>query len=67
MVVNKDSGCLDLSDSTKKFSIARTHFNMNKFGTPSDEDFQTVCGVIKGMVEKAPELLLARSSSNYTY
>jgi hypothetical protein len=28
-VVSESSGCLDLSDSTEKYSLSRTHFNMN--------------------------------------
>ncbi|KAJ9644080.1 hypothetical protein H2199_003948 [Coniosporium tulheliwenetii] len=60
-VVSESSGCLDLSDSTEKYSLARTHFNMNKFGKPTEEDFQTVCDVIERMVRTAPELLWARS------
>ena len=48
-VVSESSGCLDLSDSTKKYSLSRTHFDMNKFGKPTEEDFQTVSEVIKKM------------------
>ena len=33
-VVSERSGCLDLSDSTEKYSLSRTHFNMNKFESP---------------------------------
>lgn len=44
------SGCLDLSDGTSKFSLSRTHFDMNKFGKPTEEDFEIVCEVIKGMI-----------------
>jgi hypothetical protein len=53
-VVNESSGCLDISDSTEKYSLSRTHFNMNKFGRPSEEDFQTVCEVIEKMARIAP-------------
>jgi len=60
-VVSESSGCLDLSDSTKKYSLSRTHFNMNKFGTPHEEDFLTVCDVMKSMVRATPELMVARS------
>ena len=61
-VVNESSGCLDISESTEKYPLSRTHFNMNKFGNASEEDFQTVCEVIERMVKKAPELVLARSN-----
>jgi hypothetical protein len=59
-VVSESSGCLDLSDSTKKYSLSRTHFNMNKFGKPSEEDFQTVCEVLERMVKKAQEVIQGR-------
>ena len=52
-VVSKDSGCLDLSESTKKYSLSRNHFNMNKFGRPDEEDFQTVREVVGEMSKQA--------------
>jgi hypothetical protein len=64
--VSESSGCLDLSESTEKHSLSRTHFNMNKFGKHTEEDFLTVCDVIKGMVRMAPELVVARSQCKYT-
>ena len=33
---------------------------MNKFGKPEQEDFQTVCEVIKKMVEESPQLIKGR-------
>jgi hypothetical protein len=54
--VSKSSGCLDLSESTKKYSLPRTHFNMNKFGKPEEEDFQTVCEVIKKITKISQEM-----------
>ena len=63
-VVNESSGCLDLSDSTEKYSLSRTHFNMNKFGKPTEEDFQTVSSVIQKMVKAAPTISAARSQCN---
>jgi DNA replication protein DnaC len=33
---------------------------MNKFGKPSEEDFQTVCEVLEGMTKKAQEVVQAR-------
>ena len=53
--MSADSGCLDISDRTNKFSLSRTHFDMNKFGKPTEEDFEIVCDVIKRMIE-APSL-----------
>jgi hypothetical protein len=63
--VSESSGCIDLSDATSKFSLSRTHFDMNKFGNPTEEDFETVRDVIKNMVDTAYKLVLARSQRNY--
>lgn len=63
--MSESSGCLDLSDGTSKFSLSRTHFNMNKFGKPTDEDFETLRDVIRDMVRASPGLVLARSQCNY--
>ena len=65
-MVNERSGCLDLSESTEKYSLSCTYFNMNKFGKATEEDFQTVCEVVESMVRKAPELVAARSKSKYS-
>ena len=58
-VVDESSGCLDQSESTEKDSLSQDHFNMNKFGKPEEEDFQTVCEVIEKMVEESPQLITA--------
>jgi hypothetical protein len=60
-VVSESSGCLDVSEATEKYSLERSHFNMNKFGKPSEEDFLTVAEVVEKMARAAPGLLLARS------
>jgi hypothetical protein len=52
-VVSERSGCLDLSELTKKYSLSRTHFNMNKFGKPNEEDFETVYEVVERMAQVA--------------
>jgi hypothetical protein len=65
LVVSESSGCLDQNDSTRKFSLSRTHFDMNKFGKPTEEDFETVSDEIKRMVKSSPALMLARSQCNY--
>lgn len=52
-MVSESSGCLDLSDTTSKFSLSKTHFDMNKFGKPTEEDFETVRDVVQGMTEAA--------------
>jgi hypothetical protein len=60
--VSESSGCLDLSE---KFSLSRSHFDMNKFGNPTEEDFETVKDVVQEMVSEAHELVLARSLCKY--
>jgi hypothetical protein len=54
-----------VSEATGKYSLERNHFNMNKFGKPSEEDFLTVSEVVEEMARAAPELLLARSKCNW--
>lgn len=34
-----------MSDRVSKHPLARTHFNMNKFGRPAEEDYQLVANV----------------------
>jgi hypothetical protein len=63
--VSESSGCLDLSDSTSKFSLSRTHFDINKFGNPTEEDFETVRDVVKKMIGSSYRLVIARSQRNY--
>jgi hypothetical protein len=52
-VVNERSGCLDLSERIKKYPLTKTHFNMNKFSRPSEEDFLMVREVMEDMAERA--------------
>ena len=59
-MVDESSGCLDQGESTEKYSLSRDHFSMNKFGKPEEEDFITVCEVIKKIVEQSPRLVAAR-------
>lgn len=64
-VVSESSGCLDVSESTEKYSLSRNHFNMNKFGRLDEEDYQTVSEVIKRMAEEAAGLIMARTHSTH--
>ena len=57
---SESSGCLNLSDTTRKFPLSRTHFDMNKFGRPTEEDFEMVGDVVKGMIQASPRLIMAR-------
>ncbi|KAF2472617.1 uncharacterized protein BDR25DRAFT_284166 [Lindgomyces ingoldianus] len=67
VVVSESSGCLDLSDATRKFSLSRSHFNMNKFRKPTEEDFETVADVVKDMIVVSHKLVLARSQYDGKY
>jgi len=62
VVVSESSGCLDLSDATSKYSLSRTHFDMNKFGRPTEEDFETVCEVIETMLQASQRYNYLNSS-----
>ena len=64
-MISESFGCLYLSDATSKFSLSRTHFEMNKFGRPMEKDFKTVQDVVKGIFQASPGLVLARSQCNY--
>lgn len=64
-MVSESSGCLDLSDSTSKFSLSRSHFDMNKFGKPTEEDFQTLRDVVEEMIEESTRLVVARCKRNH--
>ncbi|KAG9511616.1 hypothetical protein KCV07_g10049, partial [Aureobasidium melanogenum] len=60
-MVSESSGCLDVSEATEKYSLDRSHFGMNKFCKPTEEDFWTVSEVVEKMAKASPKLLLARS------
>ena len=60
-MVSESSSCLDLLDTMSKFSLSRTHFDINKFSRLTEEDFKTVGDVVKGMIQASPRLVLAHS------
>lgn len=62
--MNESSGCLDLSEGTSKFSMSRTHFHMNKFGKPTEEDFEIVGEVIEDMIKSSQRLIPAGPQCN---
>jgi len=59
--VNERSGCLDPSDRVKKYPLERTHFNMNKFGRPTEDDYQSVAEVVEDMARGAYQPLSAQA------
>lgn len=54
---------MDQSESTKTYPIARNHFDMNKFGKPTNEYYK-VAEAIQGMVQEAQKLIHERAASN---
>ncbi|KAI9712572.1 MAG: hypothetical protein M1828_001673 [Chrysothrix sp. TS-e1954] len=66
-VVNHGSGCLDLSESTEKHSLSRTHMDMHRFGRADEVAFITVKEVVERMSSKAYEISRARSEYNEGY
>lgn len=63
-VVHESSACSDQSESTEKYPLSRDHFNMNKSGKPTEEDFQTRREAIQTLVEQTTALLPACDQSN---
>jgi hypothetical protein len=63
--VSESSSYLDLSNATSKYSLSRTHFNINKFSSPIEEDFETMRDVVRDIVQASPKLMAARSQCNY--
>jgi hypothetical protein len=61
--VSESSACIDLSDATRRLSLSRDHFHMNKFGKPTEVDFRVVMDVVKEMIDASHELMLARFQS----
>jgi len=49
--VDETAGCLDWAEN---ISMERTHFNMNKFGHPEEEEYQNVLDEIMKMMAPEP-------------
>ncbi|KZF21644.1 hypothetical protein L228DRAFT_156852 [Xylona heveae TC161] len=65
ILVDESSGCLDINTSSDKYGLPRTHFTINKFGTPNEEDFVTLCSILQNMVKGGPALIKKRQSRMY--
>ncbi|KAK0609055.1 hypothetical protein DIS24_g12546 [Lasiodiplodia hormozganensis] len=61
VLVDENSGCLDLNASFDKYSLPRTHFDMNKFGGPGEEDFRTLGDILEDMAQQGPDLIASRT------
>lgn len=62
-IVSESSGCLDLSGATSKYSLSRTHFDMNKFAKATEEDFEMVADVVKEMIDIAMHISFTRQGT----
>jgi len=60
LLVTESSGRLDFADNG---SIARDHFEMNKFEEPGEEDFMLVMKALKKMIKGANARMLSLSAS----
>lgn len=59
--MNETSGSLDLSEKADKYALPRTHFNIQKFGSPVEQGFRHVRSAIRKMVEEGPQLVSTRA------
>lgn len=53
MLVDEQSGCLDLNRSTVKCSRACDHFDVNKFGSSDEEDFKRLGRELEKMLKQS--------------
>ena len=54
MRVDENSGCLD---GAERIGLQRSHFDMNKFSDPEEEEYLIVVDVLKRMVKAGSSLL----------
>lgn len=59
ILVDETSGCLDLYDGVDKYALPRTHFNIQRFGSPDDQGFRLLRLVLQEMVIEGPAGALA--------
>ena len=61
--MNKTLECLNQSESTKKYSLSRDYFNINKFKKRKEEDFKTIYKIIKKIIEQISTLVITRDQN----
>ncbi|KAK4160059.1 ankyrin repeat domain-containing protein 17 [Cladorrhinum sp. PSN259] len=61
ILVNESSGTLDSNEKTDKYALPRTHFNIQKFGSPEEHEFIVLRSAIEEMIEEGPELVSSRA------
>lgn len=59
-MVSESSGSLDPAASIEKTPLERTHFDINKFGRPTEPSYRTVSNTIQRMAHEAHSLLFSR-------
>ncbi|RYP76538.1 hypothetical protein DL770_007209 [Monosporascus sp. CRB-9-2] len=60
ILVNENSGSLDLNEKSDKYALPRTHFDIEKFGSPEEQGFRLVRPAIITMVEEGHDLVFTR-------
>ncbi|RYP19456.1 hypothetical protein DL767_009644 [Monosporascus sp. MG133] len=61
ILVNETSGSLDLNEKSDKYALPRTHFDIQKFGSPGEQGFRLLGSVVQTMVEEGPQLISTRA------
>lgn len=62
ILVSESSGCLDVNASSDKYPMHRTHFDINKFGSPDEQAFRVLRYVIQEMAKRRPGVSLQPNS-----
>ncbi|KAK0741192.1 hypothetical protein B0T18DRAFT_419659 [Schizothecium vesticola] len=67
ILVDETSGSLDLGEKSDKYALPRTHFNIQKFGSPREQGFRLLASVIQTMVDEGPQLVSSRAKDHGPY
>ena len=66
ILVDETSGSLDLGEKSDKYALPRTHFKIQKFGSPQEQGFRLLASVIQTMVDEGPHLVSSRAKGMQT-
>ena len=61
ILVDENSGCLDINPSIDKHPLSRNHFDIHKFGKPDEQGFRIVSSVIRTMAKEGPRRVKSRT------
>ncbi|KAL8400678.1 hypothetical protein RB594_000904 [Gaeumannomyces avenae] len=64
ILVDETSGSLDLNDKSDKYALPRTHFDIHRFGSPHEQAFRQVRGVIRKMADEGQEMVHSQFDEN---